>query len=180
MNKIMKRFVVGIVGVLVLLILSRLAFEKQHGKFEMRASQYEAKTVLTLAYNQQKFFHAQHGEYTSSLKGLESQIPMGAVLRYKFGFANMINIDKPKRVKVLAAIPDFDSSKKDSDALGMKPRNEQAVEIPFNQLAEKYGCKVEKDKFKICAIGFPINSNNIDVWTIDDTKSLVNVKNAVE
>lgn len=177
--KLILKIIGVIVGLIVIGVIGLVIFGgkalKQQKKFQDKALQTEAKINLSMAYINQKSFWAEFGVYTSAILGESPALPDNSISSYKIGFAKPTELEASVSVQVKQMHPSFDPGLYSSDKLGVLPVNERSKSIDFDALAAQHGCVAEADKFKICAIGYAGSSENLDIWTIDQNKNLVNV-----
>lgn len=164
-----------VLTIAVVLIASVLGKKAQ--KFQNKALQSEAKILLAGVYIQQKSFFADFDSYTSAVYGVDKSFGDIKISRYKFGFAKPVPLENEINVLVTKAGTPVDITAINSDKLNLVPSYETSANLEFEKIAEKYGCFVEKEKFKACAIGFLGLEDKLDVWTIDQDKMVVNAVN---
>ena len=165
------------VVLIIVVVLIASEFGKRAQKFQNKALQSEAKILLAGVYIQQKSFFADFNSYTSAVYGADKSFGDIKVSRYKFGFAKPVPLENEINLLVTKAGTPVDITAINSDKLNLVPSYENSVQLEFEKLAEKYGCFVEKEKFKACAIGYLGLEDKLDVWTIDQDKNVVNVEN---
>lgn len=141
-------------------------------RFKAKASQSEAKALLSMAYSGEKGFIAEWAVATTDLEAMGVAFDEGAKARYHIGFAqpavaqwDTIGIEGP-----------HDPSKSDTEKLGR--RLDTDLGAPFAELAAKYcpDCTAVGESFKIVAIGNVDSDPDLDVWTIDQDRQLLHVE----
>jgi len=170
--------IVAIVGILAAIAIPNFL------KFQCKSKQSEAKVNLSGLFTAEKAFYGEYGFYTTDLKAL-NWAPDGSPM-YLYGFVE----EGPDRVPSGVTPPvDYDTSRKDTsdptviggmyntskmrDSLGgaLSPED-----LPADAVVSESG-------FVAAAIGDvdPDGSysglSNLDVWTIDESRTLLVVEN---
>tara|TARA_B110001454_G_scaffold219202_1_gene252068 strand:- start:168914 stop:169462 length:549 start_codon:yes stop_codon:yes gene_type:complete len=176
--------IMTILAALVIIIFGAMVYVgvqagKHRNAYQAKALQAEAKMILLQIFISQKSFWAEHGVYTSSVLGGGKSTPI-QLSRYKFGFTQVLQPDEKIRNSILNSFPEFDPTKIDSNSLGLRPAKEDIPDIDFQKIATGYGCVATAKSFKACVVGYPGDDGRVDIWTIDENKTIVNVKSAIE
>jgi hypothetical protein len=120
------------------------------------------KSMLSLLFVLEKEYEAQHSKFTSDLSALKFEQSIEGKVFYKIGFASGDGVSNSEA---------FPKSKK-PEWKSLQPKE------TFAALAKTYcpDCKVAGSKFKALLVGQIDDDADYDVWTIDDQKQLVQLK----
>lgn len=144
------------------------ANEESKGKVYLgKARQSEAKINLAVIYSSEKAFNAEYSTYTSDLEAMmitnDTKKP-----RYLCGFA------KPFENKV-PDVPGYDPKRIDYTFLKLPELT------ALKDLAKHFpkDAVVTATSFKAACVGNVDEDADLDIWTIDDKKAMVNVKSDI-
>lgn len=149
-------------------------------QFSCKAKQSEAKTNLAGLFTAEKAFYGEYGFYTSDLVSA-NWAPYERPV-YVYGFANAGPDDLTDQDR--AQLSGYDDSRKDS----ANPKVQQAMSFDTSKMVDSYGSRldasslpsdtgVERDRFLAGAAGNIDRDATLDVWTIDQQKTVTNTGN---
>ena len=169
---------VAVIGILAAIAIPNFL------KFQCKAKQSEAKTNLSGIWVSEKVFYGEYGYYTSDLKAL-GWTPDGSPL-YLYGFAYPgPGDDLPDDASVPADYDEERSDTSDPSVLGGSYSTLKMRDLNGSLLSARdfpAHAEVGPDTFVAAAIGDVDTdpggySDHLDVWTIDENKRLISVKN---
>lgn len=146
-------------------------------RYQCKAKQSEAKSNLMGLYVAEKAFHADYGYYSSDLVSV-GWTPFGAPA-YVYGFA----YPGPEELRESERKPaDYDADRKDtvdSSLAGANYQTNKMVDGDGNKLLSTdlpEDSWVERARFKAAAVGDvkKDDEGRMDVWTVDENRTLVN------
>jgi type IV pilus assembly protein PilA len=164
----------GIVGLLAAIAIPNFL------QFSCKAKQSEAKTSLSGLFTAEKAFYGEYGFYSSDL----SSVSWGPYDKphYVYGFANAGPGDLTSEER--SHFPDYDESRKDTAMAVVR----KALMLPEIDAHDEHGAPldgsslpsstgVERDHFLAGAAGNVDRDATLDLWTIDERKTMTNTGN---
>lgn len=161
-------------GVALLVALVAIAVENSR-TFNCRAKQSEAKTNLSGVFTAEKAFYGEYDSYSTDLETV-NWWPDGSPV-YLYGFAAASHDQEDELRKV---IPGYDPNRASTDypaVIGQTPRYSVTRMAGLVRALLPPNALLTQRAFTAAAIGNIDGDPTLDVWTIDESKHLVNLVN---
>lgn len=159
----------AVLGIGVLVALVAVAYENSKS-FNCKSKQSEAKTNLSGLFTAEKAFFGEYNRYSTDLVSVY-WYPDGRP-SYIYGFAVP---SSDHEAELRKAIPGYDPNRSATDhpaVIGQPPRYEISRMGGLTRAALPGDATVTGDGFKAAAVGNVDGDGTLDVWTVDENKTL--------
>lgn len=139
------------------------------------------KISLAALYGAQKSFYSEYARYSTDFNAL-GYSPGENVLRHKTGFLKTFAPKEPAsetegRSRQVSSFDELDAFYRERDPNGRMPFSPETESVDLEDAAHfcRKGCTASETEFEILSAANLDDDPELDVWLIDDTKTLIHV-----